>query len=420
MGKGPHKICMNTWKTLAILVICFAVAGASGETFTKHKRWFQVGLNPAAIIAADLNGDEMPEIVTADIGTLTNPRDERPAHDQLSLLVARGDLEFEPQPQLQTDFAPYCIAVANVDALKAPDLVVGSFHAVRRRNISLFRNLREDLFEPVHFAIPPDRVLPYKRMRDGDDAPIFTTPGITSLVVRDFNGDALRDVLATGWSSDVLIFVPGEAETYFGAPVFIDADGGPRDVKAADFDNDGFDDLAVSLYAAGEVGLWQGDGKGGFAPAAHFDSRGHLPHKIQVADINGDKQIDLAVSHCDTDDSVVIFYGDGGFRFGVSQEIILGPDRDILEHEIRDMLVTDVNGDDKPDIIAACFASSQVVVLLNESADERLPQRFRQESYTYKEARPRSLCAADMDGNGTLDLAVTLWDANCVSLLLAK
>ncbi|HEO71445.1 MAG TPA: hypothetical protein ENN80_09285, partial [Candidatus Hydrogenedentes bacterium] len=188
-----------------VTVACVLACGAGAtDTFSKHKRWLSVGPNPSYIVAADLTGDGLPEILTADAGSLTDPREERPAHDQVSLLVARGDLEYEHQPQLQTGFAPYCIVIANIDALKAPDIVVGSFHAVRRRNLSLFRNLGENLFEPLHFRIPPDKELPYKRMRDGDGSPVFTTPGITSLVVRDINHDGFRDVVATGWSSDVI------------------------------------------------------------------------------------------------------------------------------------------------------------------------------------------------------------------------
>ena len=102
--------------------------GAGADTFEKHTRWLPVGPNPSAIAAADLNGDEWPEIVTADVGSLTDPREERPAHDQLSFLVALGDLDYEPQPQLQTGFAPYCIAVIrrtdlNVEGFSVPGAV---------------------------------------------------------------------------------------------------------------------------------------------------------------------------------------------------------------------------------------------------------------------------------------------------------
>ena len=393
---------------------------ASSDMFQKHSRWLQVGPNPSAVVAADLNDDGLPEIVTADLGTLADPREERPAHDQLSFLTAVGDLEYEAQVQLPTGFGPYCIAVANIDALRAPDLVVGNFHAVRQRNLSLFRNLRENLFEPIHFAVPLNRNLPYKRMVDGDGAPVFTTPGITSLAVGHFNEDVYRDVIATGWSSDVLLFVPGVSDKYFGLTELIPAAGGPRDIQAADFDGDGKTDLAVTLYVSGQIGLWKGDGKGKFEPVTRFETRGRLPHKVRAVDVNGDKRLDLVVSHCYTDDSIVIFYGEGGFTFSTSQELLLGEDREVLEHEIRDIAVADFGGDGRADIAAACFGSSRVTVLVNDSKDSSLPQDFRQENYTYNEAYPRSLCTVDLDGDKDLDLLVTLWEANAVGLLLNK
>ena len=126
------------------------------------------------------------------------------------------------------------------------------------------------------------------------------------------------------------------------------------------------------------------------------------------------------MSHCYDDDSIALFYGDGSFRFSVCQEIVLGQDREVLEHEIRDLLVEDLSGNGRPDIALACYASSEVVVLFNESEDDRLPQVFRKETYTYEDGKPRALCAADFNQDGRLDIGVALWHANEIALLLQK
>ena len=400
------------------LVACCAFAAAQ-DTFKKYGRTFQVGPNPSAIVAVDLNGDGIPEIVAANTGALEDPRQQRPANNEMSLLVPSGPLNYAAEPPLRTDFAPYSIAVAPISGDKSPDLIVGSFLAVNRQDISVFRNLGGNLFESLYFRVP-NETLPYNRMRDANNDPVFTKPGITSLAVEDFNHDGYRDIVATGWSSDVLIFMPGGRDTNFGEPVFIPANEGPRDVKAVDLDGDKELDLAVTLYSTNEVGIWKGDGKGGFAPATRFSSRGRLPDKIRVCDLNGDGKKDLIVSHCFTDDSIVVFYGEGGFEFSVSQEILLGKDRDVLEEEIRDIVVTDLDGDGKPDIAAACYGSKRVVVLINESEGASLPQKFRLESYPFETGRPRALCAADFNNDGGVDIGVALWDANSVALLLGK
>jgi hypothetical protein len=384
-----------------------------------HPRTFPVGPNPSVIIAADLNGDERPEIVTGDIGSLTDPHREHPANDELSFLVAEGDLRYVAQPPLRASFAPYAIAVANLDALKWPDLVVGSFHAVNDRHVSLFRNLGENLFEAVHFRIPVEGLI-YTKQIDADEQPIFTQPGITSLAVADLDRDGLRDVVATGWSSDVLVVLMGAQAGYFGEAKFVRATGGPRDIQAADLDRDGTPELVTSMYSSGEIAIWKLGEMGELERAVDFPSRGRLPHKLRVSDLNCDGHPDLVVSHCHHDDSIVVFYGEGTFEFSVAQEIALGKDRDAIEHDIRDILVEDLNADRRPDILAACYASGQVIALLNISRDASLPQKFAPEVYPYREGKPRALCASDFNGDAVRDVGVALWDVNAVALLLGR
>lgn len=407
--------------TGATLLLCLLLAlPSSAEVFRRHGRQFSVGPNPCSIAAADLNDDGIPDIVTADRGNMVDPREEKPANDELSLLISRAQLEYENQPPLRAGFAPYCVVLVNVDAYKALDIVVGNFHAVQGRNVTLFHNIVDQgIFEPRHFAVP-DELVRYRRMRDQDERPIFTTPGITSLAVRDFSGDGYRDVVATGWSGDALLYFPGHAEQFFLEPKVIRAAGGPRDLAVHDFDNDGKTDLVTTMYVSGEVALWRGDGAGGFEEVNRFQTRGRLPHKVQVGDINRDGNADIAVSHCFADDSIVIFYGDGGFSFPVSQEIALGEDREVAEREIRDLVLQDFNGDGRLDMAAACYASSNVVVLVNGSDGSAVPQKFGRETYAFKNGRPRALCSADLNQDEKPDLAVALWEANAVAFLLAQ
>lgn len=405
--------------TACVLVLALAafVPRAQADSMTKHPASYKVGPNPNAIAAGDLNGDGFPDIVTANTGSMNDPRRERPANDECWVLESQGGADYVALPPLRADFAPYAVVLANMDTLKAPDIIVGSFMAVHHRDISLFRTMGEQVYEPSYYRIP-DEGLSYNRMKDSDNEAVFEKPGVTSLAVVDANGDGYRDVIAAAWCSDVLVYFPGQAETFFGEPKFINAPGGPRDVKVADLDSDGQNDLAVALYSANDIGLWRGDGKGTFLPVSRFSSRGNLPSKIQIADVNGDGHLDIIVSHCYTEDSIVIFYGDSSFMFGTSQEILLGKDRDILEHEIRDIAVGDFDGDGRPDIAAACYGSGQVSVLINGSSDKTIPQTFTRENYTFKGGKPRALCTADFNQDGALDIGVALWNSDSVSLLL--
>lgn len=403
-----------------LLVALVGIMGTSpADTFTKQGRTIKVGPNPCDIVAPDLNGDGIPEIITADRGILSDPTREKPANDELSFLVAREPMAYVTQPPLRAGFAPWAIVVENMDALKAPDLVVVSFHETRGRNLSLFLNIGDNLFNELHFPVPEDS-LEYKRQRDIDDRPLFTVPGLTALVIRDFDGDGYRDAVATGWSGDVLVYFPGENEKYLGEPSFFQAPGGPRDIQAADLNGDGHTDLVTTMYATGEIALWKGDGSGGFSEVDRFLSRGRLPHKIRIADVNGDGHKDLAVSDCHAYDAIHIYYGAEGFAFPTCQEILFGEDRSRIEEEVRDILVEDLNADGRVDLAAACFASGQVCILLNESTGTGCPQVFRSERYPFSDGRPRALCTADFNQDGKKDVAVTLWEENVVSFLMGR
>jgi hypothetical protein len=288
---------------------------------------------------------------------------------------------------------------------------------VRHRDITVFLNIKpEGVFKPVTFKIAEEN-LPYERHRDGEGVPLFTKPGLTSVHVQDMDADGLRDLLAAGWSSDVVVLMRGHAEQYFAEPQFLPVPGGPSSLCVADFNGDDKPDFAVTCRAADQIAVWLGDGRGGFSEKARFPSRGTHPSVIRAADMNGDGFSDLVVGHSYTEDSIVLFFGGGNGNFATSQEIPLGDDRRVLEKEIRDVIVDDFNGDGRVDLAAACFASGEVAVLLNASPDKSLPLAFARETYPFQEGKPCALASADLDGDEKSDIAVTLWEINAVRFL---
>ncbi len=402
-----------------ILAGVIAAAAQNSQTFEVQAKRYRVGPNPTSVVLADMNEDGRLDLLTTNRGRLMDPRDVRPAEENVSYLIGKPDGSFDAQPPLPCGYGPYQVVVANIDALRAPDLVVANFHAVRNRDITLLRNLDEEVFEPRHFAVPDD-VLRYTQMRDSEGQPLFTTPGLTAVAVADLDADGYRDAIATGWSSDVLVLFPGDPQSYFADAVVTALSGGPRDLVVEDFDGDNIDDLAVTLYNADEVALLKGTGKGEFELVDKFSARGKMPHKIRVADVNGDRKRDLVVTHAQSDDSVVIFFGDGGFSFEVAQEFRLGENRFQREFGIEDIVVRDFNGDNKPDVALACAAAGSVVLMRNESTGSDVPLRFAQETYPIADAQPYALAAGDVNQDGQTDLAVALWGADSVALLFNR
>lgn len=402
-----------------ILAALLMFSNAFSDEFRLHPKTFRVGPYPTSIAAADLNGDGIPEIITTNRGNLFDPSEEIPAGDQLSYLTANDLLEYRALPQLRTGFGPYAVEIVNIDALKAKDLVVVNFMATRNRDLTLLRNLGDNLFEPLDFGVL-DTDLQYLQHRDGAGRPVFTTPGLTALAVEDFDGDGYRDAVVTGWSSDIIAYFPGVIKGYFSAPIISIVKGGPRDLVVHDFDGDGKKDLAVLAYRTHEVVMMKGIGKGRFEEVNRFVSRGMLPAAIALGDMNADGKLDLIVGHSHADDSIVIFFQDIRFQFPLAQEILLAPDRNKLEFGIRDVLLVDVNQDGELDIALACSVARQVVVLLNSSAAGASMASFKRENYSFKKGRPYALTSADFNRDGKPDLGVALWDENRVALLLHR
>lgn len=405
---------------IAALVVSVA-AGASppATTFEVQQRRYRVGPNPVSVALADLDEDGMLDILVANRGQLRDTRDEHPADETVSLLLGRDDGAFDPKPPLPCGFGPYQVVVANIDALRAPDILVANFFAVRNRDLTLLRNLDADVFEPRHFTVPDDSVR-YSQARDSEGQPLFSTPGLTSVAVADVNSDGYRDALCAGWSSDVLVQFPGNPEKYFADPILTPLEGGPRDVAIDDLDGDGTLDLAVTLYDTDEIAILKGAGKGAFELIEKFSSRGKMPQKIRIADLNGDKRSDLVVTHEQTSDSVIVFFGDGKFAFSVSQEISLGENRFHREVGVEDVIVRDLNGDDRPDLALACADAGAVFVLRNVSDGKPAPLRFELEKYPFEGAAPHALAAGDITRDGKPDIVVALWGADSAGFLFSR
>lgn len=398
-----------------LLLACAAAANAQ-TLFQWHKSSINVGPNPSSIAVADLNGDGFPEILTSDRGRLADPREPRPAESALSFLVGGEDFKFTPQPQLRTGYAPYRIAIVNIDALPAPDILVANFLATRQRDLVLLRNLGENLFEPREFSVP-DSPLSYTKHRDADGAPLFTVPGLTAIDVADLDGDGYRDVVATAWSANALVTFPGHPDTYFADPVITPLPGGPRDIVLTNLNSDGIPDAVVTLYSAGAIALMHGAEDGTFTKIDQIDSRGRLPIRARVADYNGDGHKDIAVAHAHADDSIVILLGPA---FTLTQEILLGEERDRIEKGIRDLVSADFDGDGREDLAVACAEASEVIVLRNISPANAPAPSFEIESYTLDKGKPRALAAADLNADGALDIAVALWDPYTVRFLVRR
>ncbi len=170
-------------------------------------------------------------------------------------------------------------------------------------------------------------------LRLGDGTGGFEDPVVVSdvlahaLLALDFNGDGKTDIAAFGGAIHLFL---GHGDGTFDAEVLSQLPGFTDVYAAADFDGDGFLDLAFG--GVGEIPVIFGDGGGGFS-APLLVPAGNLSGYINPAagDVDGDGDADLLVAAREEDLAVVITgNGDGTFEIPSSWRVSRYPARPAL------------------------------------------------------------------------------------------
>ena len=243
------------------------------------------------------------------------------------------------------------------------------------------------------------------------------------LATADFNGDHIPDLAianncadsscASGGTITVLI---GNGDGTFKAPVSYPSGAqGALSVVVGDFNRDGIQDLAVvndcasAGCASGSVGILLGNGDGTFKPVVTYPSGGQGPYSLVSADFNRDGFADLALvntcanSTCSSGGTVSVLLGNGD---GTFQPPIVSPSGGIYAYSLA---VADFNLDGRPDLaVTSEYASSgnsnggTVSVLLGNGDGTFQPPV----NYSSDGTNPFSLVAANFNTYGSTDLAV--------------
>ncbi len=175
----------------------------------------------------------------------------------------------------------------------------------------------------------------------------------------------------------------------------------PWDAVVADFNGDGFPDVAAvqEIFTSG-FSLVLNDGHGGFGPAIHYSSI--LPSLgIAAADFNGDGFKDVAVSNTGQNfegNSISVFFNEGNGTFGTGHRYTtgLGP---------VGLATADFDNDGDMDLAVADYgfiANGDSISLLLNNGNGTFATRH---NYRVGVA-PYRMAAADINSDGFIDLAV--------------
>jgi hypothetical protein len=231
------------------------------------------------------------------------------------------------------------------------------------------------------------------------------------VVTTDFNGDGRPDVATVNGTSSnlsVLLRQPGGAFIQeSGSPFPLGS--GPGYGVAADFNGDGRPDVATGNFSSpGSASVLIRQPAGGFAAEPQLSVAS--ASSVAAADFNGDRKPDLAVTSLANPGSVTTFMrnpANTGFDFEGATTTGANP---------RDVVAADFNGDGRPDLAITNLGAASVTVLLRNAGSG-----FTAEGSDIPVgASPEGITAADFNGDGRPDLAVASLGDGGVSILLRQ
>jgi Calx-beta domain/FG-GAP-like repeat/FG-GAP repeat len=242
-----------------------------------------------------------------------------------------------------------------------------------------------------------------------------------SLTAADFDNDGDDDLAFAVHSTET-----GEAggpgvllsngDGTFGSPTWPPASGYYEAVASGDFNNDGHSDLVVTGYKIDIFGQgwWDarvllGNGHGGFAYSPYSGLIDGSYEQLAVGDLNGDGKLDAVGTSGEFYGSGIALLGNGA-AFGVFSTyagFYTTSDRS------GDVTVGDFTGDGIPDLVTAGGTLDIHIGRGDGTFDEPTAYSTNANEHT-------GVAVADFNGDGKLDAVVSEGDTGTVSLLLGN
>lgn len=214
------------------------------------------------------------------------------------------------------------------------------------------------------------------------------------IAIADFDGNGFRDIAVT-------VDTPDRVQIFFGngtgafptsSTVLLPASSSPSAVVAADFDANGSMDLAVALKDFNQVILAVNSGAGAFTLGTTA-ATGQGPRYMVAADLDGDAFPELVTANRDSNDITVVDNLFGALGGSVNFAAGLRP---------QGVGAGDVNGDGAPDVVCSNHDDRTLSVFIGDGLGGLTTTATLSVG---GQVRPEDLRVADINGDGLMDIA---------------